>query len=430
MKKILFGILILFGVDLAAQTYTQSADGLSSIVFPGGNIMFNSTATQFSAGINNIYKSYEKKSAFIYGGEIKAKNDEGISILLNGKNFSPEASLVLNIGWSTTNFPNAQTNWEKVKIYRSEKEKIIGKFDTIVFDSIRKHITDPALRKEISDQVEKQDISFATEAKLNPQFKNEKNDSLFSIIIEIARKTYDNSMRMSLSQIETSIENEYQKDSSLISRSPFQSNILFAHCGLLGQSFDYYEKIDTANYYSNFSTEEFTGCRLGITDNYKVANTIIGISIDAVYTNSFKSLSKKTFTIKEESTNSLGQTFIKEKSILAYTGTYSKFWTGEISLDCMINMPISSTTYVTLNPYNRVRFLSDKPDLLPNYITCGLGAYFFKNKGKFLGGIYIEATDITNEYDKLSDDPENEPFYKRLKIGFVINYTFNKIFWQ
>ena len=429
MKKLL-GLILSFFVSYVgiAQTFTQSAEGESSLLIRGSNLSLNSNKTQITFGANNLLKIYKDDKAWIYGGQLQGKNSEGIAGILSNNDISPEGKISGFFGRSRTYFTAPLTDFDKADAFVKERERLVDQYVKEMIEFVERNVHDVDYQKYLVEKIKDRDLFFPNEVNL-PEIHTDQDGKNKKEMIIVREKAFrlKNILKPKIDAQSKKLEDEYNKDS--LSSIPLESFFFYIKGGLLGQAFKFYDNLNQENFNDSFLDKTFTGSRVGLGANYRIGSIIYGVNFDLMYTNSFSSLRKSTFTIREENINASGQTLIKEKEYIAYTGTYERFWAGEANFDIIKRIPINSKNFIAFTPYGRWTYYTDERSLMPKHLDLGIGGYFFQSSGKFLGGLYAEVKDVSNEYEKLKEDPEFDPIYQKIEFGVLVSYSFSEILW-
>jgi hypothetical protein len=146
---------------------------------------------------------------------------------------------------------------------------------------------------------------------------------------------------------------------------------------------------------------------------------LLGFAAGFQKANNLETLKKKEF-ILNTTQNSENQKLVEEEKIIAYSGEFKKFDRLDIDSDIVGFVKVGETHVMSPYGYFRWRIPIGAGDSFAKTMNIGFGANFFTEKGKHLGGIFIELPDITNE---LKDDRK---LLNRLTLGITVKISFAK----
>jgi hypothetical protein len=121
------------------------------------------------------------------------------------------------------------------------------------------------------------------------------------------------------------------------------------------------------------------------------------------------------YTLNDPTLPGLQQT----KDITAYSGTYGKYTNNFLYSDLMYFHMLDTVHYLCPAIYLR-RNVSDNESLNESNTVLGVSLNFVTiESGKFLGGVYLQDSDVSNEQDK--------SIGKRIQFGLIVRFTFDTI---
>ena len=202
--------------------------------------------------------------------------------------------------------------------------------------------------------------------------------------------------------------------------------------GINAMDFKRFDKIDSTNLENSFVDEYFRGGNFGIGFNFEYWRFRFGLTYAYTKTSNFSALSATEYTL-QSSTVINNQTLQTKDAVTAYGGgRYGEVEKNDLNIDIIYNCRLDKDgeNHILINPYLRASMFSRDTSLLINKANLGIGGYFFKESGKFLGGLYIELPDINNNIEKKKPvDKQNfRPPLKRLSFGIVTKFSLKALF--
>jgi hypothetical protein len=174
---------------------------------------------------------------------------------------------------------------------------------------------------------------------------------------------------------------------------------------------------------SRFDTAQYRGGFIDLGLNYDFGpNWVIGAGVGYEKSNTFDSLSKSDYAERTSETNGQQQ-FTSEKKYTAFSGQYKSYDRATIKTDILYFGKISNEFRFVWNLIYTRWYLPINQKDIKGIGNIGTGFNFYKENGKFAGGIYLEETDLFNN---LSDD--NSSFFRRLTFGITTKFSFSSIF--
>lgn len=197
--------------------------------------------------------------------------------------------------------------------------------------------------------------------------------------------------------------------------------VIFTRIGASAGSFKSYTPLESSEIKDQFEKIEYSSLSIQIGANIQLGKGMLlgfaaGFQKDA---NNLETLKKKEFTLNTTQ-SSEDQKLVEEEKIIAYSGEFKKFDRLDIDSDIVGFVKVGKTHVMTPYGYFRWRIPIGAGDSFAKTMNIGLGANFFTEKGKHLGGIFIELPDLTNE---LKDDRK---LLNRLTLGITVKITFAK----
>jgi hypothetical protein len=432
MKKKLYTIMALLLTGTCFGQLTQDADGESSLLFKSTHIALDITKTELGFGWNNLPKANAQDCYPIWGLGVNARNAEGIGDLFSTGTLVPSSKGYGFLGVSFSNgvIANSDLQLDKVTQRMSQcSQEYLDHFyltmPAIVFaytdstDSSKTKELQKELLSALKDKISIRDFKTKLAAKDgdSPEVKSAKEQILKKV----------NSQEKKHKDELAKLNEEFAGIAKGISETPFSQLMIFGFGGIRAMEFKTFSGFDTVSLRNSFQDQYFRGGFAGIGVNYTRGRFTLGVTYRYVQTNNFSALTKKTYAYKSV-VNYGSQTLTEEKQITAYAGDYAKVTVNELQADFAMTFKLddSATTAALINPYLRGQLFSRNDSLLPNTVDVGCGFYFFKTEGKFLGGFYVELSDVQNNLEKakpIKDQNLREP-QQRITFGVVTKFSF------
>ncbi|MGA2362993.1 MAG: hypothetical protein ABSG73_11105 [Candidatus Aminicenantales bacterium] len=421
---------------ISAQVLVQDSKGSSSILYHGCTIGLNLSEAAFEFDYNNFSNRYVRdfRGHLVWGFQLSAQNKDGVANLLDTGKWTPEAKGVITLGYSLSNL-NAKSYAELSRSIDLLNREITGLDNGMdgktkaMLDGYLKSIKDKkdsdkliAELKSIVGEKDFRDLAASIQnlASKFPEFGRGLLSFADEISINIGQDLQSkNEKLMKLKGLEIEQRN-YRATHRYIMA------VFYANIGLSANSFKYYNENSTGDFKSRFEDKNFIGPLINIGANLQWGGRyIFGISGGLKRINNLESLSKKEFTL--QSVEILGsQVLIDEKKITAFAGTYGTLNQYNLSADILRFHKLGIQQVIVSHLYLRHNITANT-NLVPTQTNAGLGVYYFKNNGAFLGGLYVEAPDIANNIEKHKAEPKLKPLYNRIKFGIIAKITFGSL---
>ncbi|WP_294823232.1 hypothetical protein [uncultured Flavobacterium sp.] len=433
--KILF--LLIWGAsqNLTAQSLTKNAEGESTIFMKGSSIGLDIGKTQLSFGINNLQQALTHNHNYIGGVSVKGENKEGLANLFKEGNFVPAASLEGFIG-GRISFGEKKESIED----RSRINAKLEKFDRQRIDECRNLIVtgviaSTSLSQEASDKliksVEPSIFRFKEVRTVIDAVKPLASDTdalkewtLLSNGFDDFKKDYEAKRK--------EVQESRDVGWSQFARKGFTEILAFGYGGITGSEFKRFIAFELTDLSKSFIDESFRGGRGGAGINIHHGSFTFGVTYGYLKTNNYALLTKKEYSLKQTATSTAqaGQTLTEEKKVTAFSGNYGEVEFNELNIDVIYNLRLDEqANYLLINPYMKSQLMSRNSAILPNSTNLGIGCYFFKSSGAFIGGFYTELNDINNNYERAKpEDVRNlrEPM-ERISFGVVAKISLSSI---
>ncbi len=444
MKKIHFILigLLITGQSATSQVITQSAEGTGTVIMEGSTISLDLGKTDLSFGWNNLNKNIVKSNnGFLIGGEVKVKNSDGIGSLFSKGKLVPQGGANLFFGhyWSnaTKNSTyNGMSDEEVLKSLKQLSETAIILLHDTLYDEIdliaKAHIADPKKRND------------AVKAIID-EYEDIKNKLFFPARIteddnDLEIKAFKTALKKRMMEVKMNVEKPYRALSNPRFNSKVEFNkgrpgywkfTTYLFGGINALDFKRFDKIDSTNLENSFVDEYFRGGNFGIGFNLEYWRFRFGLTYSYTKTSNFSALTATEYTL-QSSTVINNQTLQTKDAVTAYGGKYGEVEKNDLNIDVIYNCKLDKDgkNHILINPYLRASMFSRDTSLLINKANLGIGGYFFKENGKFLGGLYIELPDVNNNSEKKKPVAKQNfrPPLKRLSFGIVAKFSLKALF--
>lgn len=440
MKKLLTALLLGFAINADAQGLTQSAEGKSTIPIRGTAVGIDLGKTELSFGYNNINRAVESKTVQpIFGAEVRVKNEEGLGNLFSAGDLVPAGNLNLFAGFTLSNIgKGAQAGLSTLRDSEVTRfKKWENKFRTDLKADFTDFIADRI--KIITNGSAQSSASVAltgalplknTEEYFNavsnlPTPTDAEVQLVYDQVKEYAKakqKTYTTEKTAYIKRLE-----DYYKQ---FSETNNRRLTLFAFGGINAIGFKQFTGVDSSNLANSTKDVDGRGGQFGLGINYQWRSIWLGFTFSRMQSNNFSVLKKKEYSIRR-TVNLPPSSLNEETKVTAYSGTYGEVDLSNINADIVVRIKLDKEykNYLLLNPYLRALVGSSDETLLPNKTNLGLGLYLLPNNGKFLGGIYLELSDVDNNIERRKDADEQNlrPPFGRLSFGVVTKFNLSSI---
>ncbi|WP_338870796.1 hypothetical protein WBJ53_23695 [Spirosoma sp. SC4-14] len=444
MKINLLLLLFLFASSeqAVAQVLADDAEGKSSIVQYSNSINFDLAKTALSVGFNNYRHFKIADQQTLWGISANAKNSDGIATLFNEGKFQPESRLQFFVGNRKRIKQNGLGTLEEERdklVTNSARTKYIQllNFRPAVDTLIKKqaNLTN-AQKKALADTVRavlKKNRDEPIPALETLQKSYPVKDSLKAVAIAAVVKliTERQSEAAKLDQTINQLDNRLLEITAQILKLDTirKFRLLYVSGGLNAASFQTYDSSIMSSLDKRFVKTPYRGgfIDLGINYDYK-ANWLLGASIGYERANTLAdNLKSKDYTVRTVDT--LGkQQLISETKYTGYTGDFRLYDRVNIRTDLLyfhtLDKMYNDTSGYQLawNILYTRSFISFDQKAAKSRIDIGSALNFYNvKKGNFLGGLYLEITDLTN-----SQKADTNAF-QRLSFGIVAKYAFQSI---
>ncbi|MDF7821162.1 hypothetical protein P1X15_26300 [Runella sp. MFBS21] len=470
-----FSLLSLILRTAKAQLLSADSEGQSTILFDANAINVDVAKTSISININNFQsQNIAKQHQFLWGVSASGENNEGLANLLSEGKFLPSAKIRAFTGL-IIRFPSSDFKVER-RIKELENSKIIRLFDSlnnvtnIVKIESKKlmgmvHISKiPELRAGLNKATDLQSLKGALANLENfkdtiREWKQSTSSVPIDTVINNAIYLVDSIITHIKSNIkkfsekydcDVTIEQCYNDIQGLIGTITEEETQLkkttignriapYLSFGLNGSQIKLYDENVTGALAKRFVKTPFSGAFIDLGVNLDLGpRSLFGFSFGFEQTATLDSLSKTEYMIRTTETVN-NQQLISEKKETGYAGNYQTYTRYNVRFDALHFFRIGKEGNLAWNlPYARW-LISDKKDAAVNLVNIGTALNFYKEKGKFAGGIYFEFGDVTDEQYKyqiriaktvsakeaLADTKTS--IWERLTFGVVAKFAFQTI---
>ena len=419
--------IMLFGIGLIiqAQVVNQDAEGKSTIVFPGGVIGIEPGETALTFNFMNI-QDVLKDKGFLWGITARAENKSGIGKLFESGKVVPGGSLLVTFAYygSSESYMDA-ARWEALK----EKEKKIRTEKEQLLEQISKDKFSQQFNKSLTGIPE---CDRKKLCELREQYWTD-TDVLEQKLIELKNQSANPKLKTAvvsiIEQVKQFLSLLENKEAELVEITKQRTDeeregwyerwVLFTRIGANAGKFKLYNPSDSSDLKDHFMDINYNGFSFQIGVNMQLGGgLLLGFAAAFQEANNLESMTKQEFTLNTTQTSE-NQKLVEEEKITAYSGDFQEFDRIDIDSDIVGFVKVGKSV-MTPYGYFRWRIPLGARNSISNTMNIGFGANFFTNKGKHLGGLFLELPDITNQ---LEDDRN---LLNRLTIGITLKISFSK----
>jgi hypothetical protein len=451
-----FTYLLFFGVLLTsfcqAQVLVQDATGNSSIRYSGSAMNFDIAQSRFAFSLNSYGNEYIKgKNRIInfLGVQASADSKNGLAKLIDSGDIVPKGMFNLTLGHSWISASKSEKDINDLESIARQNGITDGQFETDLRGFIKSFFTDRSLPDGVRD---------ALLSKLIPEGMHKYSEKIAAFRSEkVVVDAKDEALIRQLSELALEVNTRVdvyllsregnKKDIdrlvSRISRSYWNSrHLVYGLVGWEATKFTFLNDSTSVNFDTRFKDITFQSFKLGVGYNYQRAGKgMFGFSLTTQALNNFLLLEDAEFvrtttvqttntteTASPKSSTVVNDKLEGKKTFTAYGGKYGSYRQLGINVDYVdfYSAFDSERSVLAVNYYLRQNFSSNSI-AYPETSTIGVGGYFFKNSGTFIGGLYVECQDIFDNIQRMKAKPELSPFYNRINFGIVAKFSFNSV---
>ena len=441
MKKLVFiAIFIVFCIsENKAQFNSPDAKGKSSMLNQPSSIGVDLEDSKLNLEFNNIYGQHSRNFKVLYGIKYKGGAEDGISQLFNKSDFVFGNEMSSFLGLSFMTKPGDEKKWDKkidsISTLRAEITSIHKK---LIADTINYFFTstlsklDEEKKKSLFVYIYDTDDTSSVASIYDLDFEAKVKDKQiqhFFESIELKDTVYQKKIKQHLKILKQIVDSAIYKQSLLDfsdsylhkKRNEIRTDswkkariTFFLNGGLSGHNF---KMINTMDLGLITKKMEFRGGHFGVGANIRLRGKhYIGLLYNVEWIDNFSDLDKNTYFLSKKDTIE-GSIYDSKTEMIAYSGDYVKYQKHTLGIDFVNQFSFSDFSKIALNlPYVRYNSYSGLEDSA-NTLDIGISANFYKAKGRFLFGLFVELEDLTNENN--SDRKE----LNRLTAGFRLNYA-------
>ncbi len=433
LKLSILIILLIFSSSnvLHSQVLNQDASGGTTIMYHGSTINFDAANSNISFVYNNFRNELPNsasKQGFL-GIRMRATAKNGIANVINTTNITPDGEIGISFGKVYIKEENLGKTLSLIserqkQIFLSEEqiqikleEKLKNSVNISKNQAIEKKIKELInqfgiyeLYNELSKFRLQNESFFKDNAAANTEFEN----FLFLIKELVISKNNSALSEKEIKQLYDRIERSYWQ----------KRHLIYGNINLTGSQFMFEKDANNIDLTKRFKKQNFTGYKAGIGYNYQKGGEIIyGLGLGYELTNTFSLLDDAEITLIDTKVNST-QKIESKKSFTAYSGNYNTFNRIFISGDIIkfFSGLDSDKSVIVGNLFFR-HLESNNKSVFPTITNVGAGAYFFKNNGVFLGGVFIESQDIFDNLWKKGFIPDEKLLFKRFVVGLTTKFS-------
>lgn len=437
--KTYFGIVILLLTinNAFTQILNQDADGKSSIVWSGGTIGIDITESSIKS---NYYSSTDKTKGFLFGVDLQGKNESGIGALFNSSEFTPNVEISGLVGYyfTTTNYKKLEDKRDSVdNAINAHEDTINALQDTVdiawefYFEDCKKSLN-KIENKDIEDEVRKIQNSFDFSKGASEVIKLLKKDvkvttsvklKTHQLLTELSIKLTNNNKIKRYNETNKNLVELRKKKVKIETNNTISSSKhkLYARPGLSTTEFSYDNGNDSISFDSRFVDTLDVNPFLEVGYTGRFGNAILGLSLGYSTISTFSKLDDKKYKYTLTDTTLQSGNLESTKEITAYSGDYKFLNRFYVNADFLylINLNEENKDYLGLGTYFRTNFNSNT-DLLKDNTVLGFNLNFLNGKdGKFLGGVYVQTSDLFNQNEK--------PFDNSISFGITAKLAIKSI---
>jgi hypothetical protein len=458
MRKVIFTLFFasLALLKVQAQIATGDAKGNNSIVLANSNVGIDIAESEIKFNWTNYAaETYRKKMTRFWGFSASGKSEEGIAPIFGDGSVTPGAKIQ---GFFAIKVMSDSRLYDLI-----EAKKQVRENDSLVLAMYKKYTN---YKKAIIEVLDKfaaqypQDPLFASYSsskefkELVLKIQNDctcKGDVLVKQLNTQKKKYDDNSKSLEVDIYNAIIERIKEYDSQaknyeasidkIIEKLKFINNtmdsftiksknkirykgghiIFYVLGGMNATAFKEYDAaIISTNLNNRFPERKFRGGFIDFGVNREFSPTAVGgLSIGFEKANTFDSLSKRNYTVRSSETQGT-QTLITEKQHAGYSGFYAIYNRINIKSDFIKYYNLSEEFDIAWNMFYTRLYLPITDKEIKSVVNIGSGVNFFKKKGQFAGGVYLQSNDLFNKVS-------NASFFKRIQLSLVATFTFQSI---
>ncbi|MER0442147.1 hypothetical protein [Emticicia sp. W12TSBA100-4] len=433
LKLSILIILLIFSSSnvLHSQVLNQDASGGTTIMYHGSTVNFDAANSNLSFAYNNFKNEFPNNSTkhVFFGLRMRAAAKNGVANLITSGNVTPDGEIGIAFGKIFTNEENIsplliRINEARTKIFDLQKES--QEFLESELKKLKKINTNKELLLDIENIIKQNGLDEIPETlrvyknQNNKHFLEKEANDEFSEYLEKTEQ-----LKKIVSTVNEKNDKDLIQSYEKIARSYWQSrHLVYGNINLTGTQFMYEKDAANIDLTKRYKKQNFTGAKIGIGYNYQKGGQVIyGLGLGYELTNTFSLLDDTDITLIDTKVNSTQKIEVK-KAFTAYSGNYDVFNRIYLNADVIkfFKGLDSEKSVIVGNLFFR-HYESNYKKKFPTITNIGAGAYFFKNNGTFLGGIFIESQDIFDNLWKQGFIPDEKLLFKRFVVGLTTKFS-------
>jgi hypothetical protein len=434
MRKLFTVIIFILSVINIYGQDVKTGEGQSSILLETTNVGFDIGETSLSFTTNNFPQSKLRSNGSIWGLFAKGINDEGLAGIFSTSQIVPSSEISAIYGYSLSNSREISDSYAYSQKALSDNIELLtallpDSLERKVIDMVSK-IENEEAQKYIRDAVNSAlQSDFLKYDKLEKSLKKiAENDFLKKTISTEAKSIYqfvkENKTWSDIKKMSAKISNNIDK----VDTNPYWKFSIYGHFGLNSTKFNVFKGWDSLNIENSFEKNTFRGSNGGFGINLNLKSKwLFGFRYTYEETNNLSMLSTNDYKVTTNyiSGSSTGSSQISKT---AYPDEYTVAYLNKYDFDIIRFFPLQETSIILSDLYLRIRESTNQSKMVSQK-DLGLSASFFKEKGKFIGGIYLELPDLEQNIEKQKPVAEQEMdvWYKRLSFGVYAKFSFSSI---
>jgi hypothetical protein len=203
---------------------------------------------------------------------------------------------------------------------------------------------------------------------------------------------------------------------------------VYGHLGLHSTKFNIYKGWDSVNIDNSFAKETFRGSNGGFGLNLNLKSRwLFGFRFTYEETNNLNTLASTEYKVTKNHT-STSATGSSQIAMTAYPNKYTRAYLNRYDFDIIRFFALEKNSIMITDLYFRIKESTNQSKMVSQK-DVGVSASFFKEKGNFIGGIYLELPDIEQNIEKRKPEDEQklEDWYKRISFGVYAKFSFSSI---
>lgn len=462
MKLITSIIVIAISAILHAQNI-EAGEGESSIMNRKSEISLDLGDEEIELNITNYQKTVGKNAGFIFNGGLRGSNEKGRLSLFNNGYVNPKTTAGITIGGFFTNRNKLLKEINSDSLRKAFKDSLLDELEkhkshltmyhSVIMRNIENTYTSDTANRYYKNFI-KEMVTFNPVNKIKGLSYDYYNE-YFKLITSQSAKSVDGYTKsiwnvdylQALKQVckdsikafnelnarhhalnsnidIVMIRGDFKLIDSVRNKTVSEKELwrvnVFATGGINSVKFKHFTALDSNNFENSFSKINQRGGFIGGGFNFEYGPYFVfGGRMDYIETTNFGSLDKTDFSYSTEFPSGMSTTAKTTEQITAYSGEFMQLFMRRISLDLIAKIHPSDNNY-NFYPGLYFRYQEyNKPGSEKNPPTTDIGGSLSvqDKKGKFVGGLYLELTDINDHVEKLKETPQLRPTIQKFSFG-------------